>query len=102
MVSRIEQKPVGRKRSRVETSLAAILFLVLLLQVGLRIHIVERGYEVASVQNDLLEHDAELRQLRADYASLVRAARLERIATSSGLSAMGDDQIRYINGRRGL
>ncbi|MCB0345580.1 MAG: hypothetical protein KDD66_10705 [Bdellovibrionales bacterium] len=102
MVERIEQSLPRRSRLNVETALASALFLALLIQVGLRIHLVGKGYEVAAVQNELLEYDAELRQLRADYASLHRPARLKQIAKSHGLSAMGEGQIRYIEERRGL
>ncbi len=99
MVSRFEQKVPRKRRAGIETLMAATLFLVLLLQVGLRIHMAGLGYEVAAVQNDLLDYDAELRQLRADYASLHRAERLKEVAQRHGLQSIGEGQIRYVGSR---
>lgn len=96
MESRIEQNLPRRRRARIETGLAAVLFVVLLLQVGLRVHLLERGYDIAAIQDELLEYDAQLRQLRADRASLLRAERLETVAAKHGLSALENGQIRYM------
>ena len=72
-----------RRARRLRFMLAPLLlFLTLLLQISVRVQIIERGYSREQLRADALRKDTELRQLKLDLALSTRPADLTRSAES--------------------
>ena len=77
--------------------IAGMLFLVLLLQIWIRVEIIQAGYRLEEVRTAALKQDAQLRELKFEYAakaspSVVR----DRAQKELGLRPMLPQAIRKV------
>lgn len=78
-----------------------LLFLALLLQLGIRVMLIERAYRLETLRQQALAKDVELRTLRADVALVTRPKDLAQQAGSRlGLIQLSPERVRRIEMRR--
>ena len=89
----------ARRRVRLRRLLPPVLlFSTLLLQLCIRVEIIERGYEVERLRSSALKKDAELRQLKLELA-LATTPRLVSEAAEDRLlmQTLAPDRVRAIS-----
>lgn len=98
VVPRLAVKQLRRSRKRMSHLLPPILlFSTLLLQLTIRIEIIEHGYEVERLRAIALQKDAQLRQLRLDLAYATRPKLLSESATKRlELGLLSPERVREI------
>ena len=76
----------------------SLLFIVLAAQLGLRVYITERGYEIERMRMIALANDTELRELDFTYALKTRPNELIKQAQSRlGVEPLAPYQIRKVS-----
>ena len=76
---------------------AVILFLVLLLQVSVRIMLVEKSYKLEEVRSSILSNDELLREVNLELARLYDPVFMQQQARSRlGMSATPPQRIRHV------
>lgn len=89
------QAEVSRKKLLLAMSM---LFVVLAIQLGLRIYITERGYEIERMRMIALSNDTELRELDLAYALKTRPNELAKLAkTRLEMEPLTPSQIRKVS-----
>ncbi len=74
-----------------------VLFLVLAVQLWLRVESISKGYEVEELRRVALRNDTELRELRLEYALLVRPGELaERARIKLGMTDLAPQRVRKL------
>lgn len=75
-----------------------LLFVVLVIQLSVRICILEKGYRLEELRRETLQNDAHLRQRRLDYAFMSRPTNLARSAERRlGMTNLTPQQIRKLD-----
>lgn len=80
-----------------------LLFLALLLQLGIRVVLIERAYRLETLRQEALAKDIELRTLRADVALVTRPKDVATQANERlGLKLLSPERVRRMEVRRGV
>ena len=90
-----ERRP--RRRSRKHLIAPLLLFFTLLLQLWVRVEIVERGYRLETLRESALKQDTSLRQLRLELAYVSRPKSLtDQAGQKLGLNPLCPQRVRRL------
>ncbi len=94
----ISRVPVRRRGLRIplwQIVPPVMLFFALLLQLGIRVILVEKGYRLETLRQEALAKDSELRGIRASLAQRTRPSDLaEKAQQQLGMSVLSADRVR--------
>lgn len=76
---------------------ASILFVALVLQLSIRIAIIQYSYTIEGLRQNNLDQDREIRQLRLTYETMLTPSTLRQRATDElGMIQIKPQQIRHV------